>query len=107
MSDTNYIATAVKILESPSCKKVRKKYPILRLRAQLPQKRKKQIILLTLWGKIAQDFSVKYRKNDYILVGGHLSNHRKKYTCEKLTKSKKSKNVILTVTTVYPFIFSS
>lgn len=103
MSDTNCIGTVIKLLEKPVCQTIHSKYNVIEIRAQIPQKREKQIVLLTLWGKLATEFLMKYKKNDYLLVSGYVSIPIK---TNKNKKSKKFRQVKITVTKVYPFLFS-
>ena len=104
MSDTNYIGTIVKILESPKIKTIKNKISITKFRAQIPQIRKTQIIEIVVWGNLANDVAKYYSTNDYILVEGYLS-------LRKLSQSNSNRKILkrarFTILKVYPFLFSS
>ena len=104
MSDTNYIGTIVKILESPKIKTIKNKISITKFRAQIPQIRKTQIIEIVVWGNLANDVAKYYSTNDYILVEGYLS-------LRKLVLSESNRKILkrarFTVTKAYPFILGS
>ena len=103
MSDTNYIGTIVKILESPKIKTIQNKTSITIFRAQIPQIRKTQVIEIVIWGNLADDVEKYYSKNDYILVEGYLS--LRKFS--QLNSNRKVlKRARLTILKVYPFLFS-
>ena len=104
MSDTNYIGTIVKILESPKIKTIKNKISITKFRAQIPQIRKTQVIEIVVWGNLANDVAKYYSTNDYILVEGYLS-------LRKLVHSKSNRKILkrarFTVLKAYPFFLSS
>ena len=103
MSDTNYIGTIVKILESPKIKTINNKIFITKFRAQIPQIRKTQVIEIVVWGNLANDVAKYYSTNDYILVEGYLS-------LRKLSQSNSNRKILkrarFTILKVYPFLFS-
>ena len=104
MSDTNYIGTIVKILESPKIKTIKNKISITKFRAQIPQIRKTQVVEIVVWGNLADDVEKYYNTNDYILVEGYLSLHK----FSQLNSNRKVlKRARLTIFKVYPFLFSS
>ena len=104
MSDTNYIGTIVKILESPKIKTIKNKISITKFRAQIPQIRKTQVIEIVVWGNLANDVAKYYSTNDYILVEGYLS-------LRKLSQLNSNRKILkrarLTILKAYPFLFSS
>ena len=104
MSDTNYIGTIVKILESPESKIIKDKISITKFRAQLPQIRQTRVIDIVIWGNLANDVAKYYGTNDYILVEGYLS-------LRKSTQLKSNRKILkrarLTVLKAYPFLLSS
>jgi hypothetical protein len=103
MSDTNYIAAIVKILESPKTKIIKDKISVTKFRAQLPQIRKTQVIEIFIWGNLANDMAKYYSKNDYILVEGYLS--LRKFS-QPNSNRKFLKRARFTVLKAYPFLFS-
>ena len=104
MSDTNYIGTIVKILESPKIKTIQNKISVTTFRAQLPQFRKTRVVDIVIWGNLANDIVKYYNISDYILVEGYLS------LC-KFSQSDSSRKVLkrakLTLLKAYPFLLSS
>jgi Single-strand binding protein family len=103
MSDTNYIAGIVKILESPTHKFFNNNIPMTQFRAQLPQFRNTQIVNLTFWGNLANDVENYYKVNDYIIIEGYLSLKDKQ---KSNLSSQRSKKVWITVLKVYPFLLN-
>jgi single-stranded DNA-binding protein len=103
MGDTNYIASIVKILETPKYKIINNNIPITKFRAQLPQLRNNTIVNLTFWGNLANDINKYYKINDYILIEGYLSIRNKK---NKNLSSQNFKKVEITVLKLYPFLLS-
>lgn len=103
MSDTNYIGTIVKILETPKTKTIKNKISVAKFRAQLPQIRKTQVVSIVVWGNLANDIVKYYGINDYILIEGYLS--LQKSVISKLNR-KTLKRAQITVLRVYPFILS-
>ena len=101
MSNTNYVGMIIKILDKPICQTIYKGHNVLRIRAQIPQKRKKQIVLLTFWGTLATDFFTKYKKDDYLLINGYIS------IPTETNRSERSGQVNITVIKAYPFVFST
>lgn len=94
MTDTNYIGSVVKILETPKKKIFKNNIQITQFRAQLPQIRKTKVINLVFWGKLGYDVLNYYQVNDYILIEGYLS----------LSKNQLSKKIEVTVLKIYPFL---
>lgn len=107
MSDTNYIAGIVKILESPNSRKklnFSNNISKTQFRAQFPQFRNTRLVNLVFWGNLANDVGNYYKVNDYIIVEGYLSLRDKK----KQTLSNQSlKRIEITVLKVYPFLLNS
>jgi single-stranded DNA-binding protein len=104
MSDTNYIAAIVRILEKPEQKTFSDNILITKFRAQLPQIRNKTIITLTFWGNLARDVFNYYKINDYIIIEGYLSVRNKQLINLKARTSSKSE---ITVLKAYPFLLNS
>ena len=104
MSDTNYISTIVKILESPKTKTIKNKIIVTKFRAQLPQIRKTRVVDIVVWGNLANDVAKYYKTSDYILVEGYLSLY--KFSQPDSTR-KVLKRARLTMLKAYPFLLSS
>ena len=104
MSNTNYVAAIVKILEVPKKKVIKNNISVTKFRCQLPQIRQTRVVTLTCWGKLSEDILTYYSINDYILVEGYLSLFSDLNS--KLEKQK-SKKVQITVRKVYPFLLNS
>ena len=104
MSDTNYIAAIVRILESPKTKMIKNNILVTKFRAQLPQLRKTRVIDIVVWGKLAKDVAKYYSTNDYILIEGYVSLRK----ISQLNSNRKVlKRARLTVLKAYPFLLSS
>jgi single-stranded DNA-binding protein len=103
MSDTNYIAAIVKILESPKTRIIKDKISVTKFRAQLPQIRKTQVIEIVVWGNLANDMAKYYSRSDYVLVEGYLS--LRKFSQSNSTR-KVLKRARFTVLKAYPFLCS-
>lgn len=76
MNDLNYISGIVKILESPNFILNKNEISSTQFRVQLPQFLKKEptsIIILSVWGSLANDVAKYYQVNDYILIEGYIS----------------------------------
>ena len=97
MTDTNYLSTIVRILETPKEKIIKNNITVTQFRARIPQFRTTRIIKLVFWGKLAHDVAEYYKSNDYILVEGYIS----------LLKKKSNKKVKIVVLKVYPFLLTS
>ena len=104
MSDTNYIAAIVKILDSPKTKIVKNNILVAKFRAQLPQIRKTRVVDILVWGNLAKDVANYYSKGDYILIEGYLS-LRKFYQSD--SNRKVLKRARFTILKAYPFLLSS
>ena len=104
MSDTNYISTIVKILESPKQKVVNENILFAKFRAQLASTRKTKIVYLIFWGNLARDISSYYNLNDYILIEGYVSLRN---TSNLESKKQVSKKVYINVLKIYPILLSS
>ena len=101
MSNTDYIATIIKILETPKLQLLKNKYVVTKFRVQIPQRRGNRIVNLVLWGNSAKNITKYYRINDYLLVQGHLSIRTfKNHILEKNSK----KEILITLHRVYPFL---
>ena len=103
MSDTNSIASLVKILETPKQKIINNNILITRLRVQFPQVRKNCMVHLTFWGNLARDVVTYYKINDYILIEGYLSLSSKQSLNVNMQKPKK---IEITVLKIYPFLLT-
>jgi single-stranded DNA-binding protein len=104
MSDTNYIAAIVKILESPKTKTVKNNILITKFRAQLPQIRKTRVVDIVIWGNLAKDVANYYSRSDYILIEGYLSLCK---FSQKNSNRKVFKRARFTLLKAYPFLLSS
>ena len=103
MSDTNYIAGIVRILERPKQKVINNNIMVTRFRAQFPQVRNNCMVQLTFWGNLAYDVATYYKINDYILIEGYLSILEKK-------KFNRTNSILkrgnITVLKIYPFLLN-
>ena len=98
MTDTNYIGSIVKILETPKQKFLKNNTLITEFRVQFPQIRNNKVINLVFWGNLARDVAQYYKINDYIIIEGYLSISKK--------QTSKTNEVKITVLKLYPFILS-
>jgi single-stranded DNA-binding protein len=98
MSDTNYFASVVKILEKPVERIINDKIVTTEFRAQLTQVRNTRIVNLVFWGNLARDVVNYYHINDYIMIEGYLLLHNK--FSDKLNQQK-LKRVSITVNKLY------
>lgn len=96
MTDTNYIASIVRVLETPKEIIIKNNIAVAEFRVQIPQLRKTKIVNLVFWGNLARDVAQYYKVNDYILIEGYLA----------LPKTKTGKKAEIVVLKVYPFLFS-
>ena len=96
MTDTNYISSIVKILETPKQILLKNNISVTKFRVQSPHLKGTNIIKLVFWGNLSRDVADYYQVNDYILVEGYVS----------LNKKQNSKKVEITVLKVYPFLLS-
>ena len=103
MNDTNYIAGVVKILETPKKKILQNNILVTHFRAQIPQLRNTRLVTLTVWGNLARDVIIYYKKNDYLLIEGYISLLDKK---NAMLTPYKSRKVQITVLKVYPFLLN-
>ena len=104
MSDTNYIAAIVKILESPKTKMIKNNIVVTKFRAQLPQIRKTRVVDIVGWGNLAKDMAKYYSTSDYILIEGYLS--LRKFS-QPNSNQKVLKRPRFTILKAYPFLLSS
>jgi len=104
MGDINYFSGIVKILENPIKIFLNNKISITKFRVEIPQKRKNKILTLIFWGTLVDEVKLYYQVNDYILIEGFISIQKKKN--QKL-RTKNSKQIIVTVAKVYPFLLKS
>ena len=104
MPDTNFIASVVKILETPTQKNFNDNLLLTTFRVQFPQVRENSIVSLKFWGNLGKDISRYYKVNDYILIEGYL-----KLKNEKLSSSysKTKEKIEITVFKLYPFLSNS
>jgi hypothetical protein len=103
MSDMNYIAGIVKILETPKQKLLNSNTLVIKFRAQIPQLRKTRIVKVFIWGNLAHAVLNYYKINDYILIEGY-SSIRDSITSD--INRKPVKKITITVLKVYPFLLS-
>jgi single-stranded DNA-binding protein len=104
MGDINCIGAVVKILEKPEPKFIKSNILFIKFRVQLPQVRKRRVITLVIWGKLARSVLNYYKINDYILIEGYVSLQARMSSNKK---KKPLKKVIVTALKVYPFLFDS
>ena len=104
MGDINYFSGIVKILENPIKISLNDKISVMKFRVEIPQKRKNKILTLVFWGTLVNEVKLYYQINDYILIEGSISLQNKKN--QKL-EAKNSKQVIVNVSKVYPFLLKS
>ena len=108
MSNTDYIATIIKILETPKLQLLKNKYVVTKFRVQLPQRRGNRIVNLVLWGNSAKNITKYYRMNDYLLVQGHLSIRTfKNHILKKNSQKAYKKEILITPHRVYPFLLKN
>nr|YP_010134190.1 hypothetical protein RF41 [Navicula veneta]QWM93680.1 hypothetical protein RF41 [Navicula veneta] len=98
MSDTNYFASIVKILEKPVERIINDKIVTTEFRAQLAQVRNTRIVNLVFWGNLSLDVVNYYHINDYIMIEGYLLLDNK--FSDKLNQQK-LKRVSITVNKLY------
>jgi single-stranded DNA-binding protein len=99
MSDTNYIGSIVKIVETPTQTSLKNTIPLTKFRVQFPQFRNTIIVCLVCWGNLARDVVRYYKINDYIIIEGYLSTY-----IEDTNINKKLKQLKVTVLRIYPFM---
>ena len=104
MSDTNYIAAIVKILESPKNKTIKNNIFVTKFRAQLPQIRKTRVVDVVVWGNLAKDVVKYYSASDYVLIEGYLSLHK---FSQLNSQQKVLKRARFTIFKAYPFLLNS
>ena len=104
MTDTNFIGSIVKILETPKQKTMKNNIPILTFRVQFPQVKGNSIVNLKFWGNIGKDIASYYKINDYILIEGYLNLNELK-SLNSFPQSKKK--IEITVLKIYPLVLSS
>jgi len=103
MSDTNFIGSVVKILETPKQYTIKNNILVTRFRVQIPQVRNNSVVHLKFWGNLASDVTTYYQINDYILIEGYLSIINKHSS--NLT-NRTPKKIEITVFKIYPFLLS-
>ena len=94
----NSIESIVRILEIPKQSLLRD-VTRARVRAQLPQLLKNQVVKLTFWGNLAQNINKYYKTDDYIIIEGYLSFKNEPKTNLNLPVQKK---IEITVLKFYP-----
>jgi len=104
MINTNYFSGIVKVLETPKQHFINKQTLIITFRGEISQNRNNKIILIKLWGKLAENVKNFYQKNDYILIEGYISLKNKN---SLHLSNKKSKQIIITVFRIYPILLTA
>ena len=102
MQSPSYFSGIVKILENPQQKVLKHKIIITQCRALIPQNCKNKsfrVVILTFWGKLANDIKNYYKMDDYILIEGYVSI---KITQSKNIKILNSKEIEITILKFYP-----
>jgi len=104
MSDSNFIGSVAKILETPKQTIVNDTIFVTRFRVQFPQVRNNSIIHLKFWGNLARDVAKYYQTNDYILIEGYIS----LVPSQPLNVTKRTpKKIQITVLKIYPVALKS
>lgn len=104
MANTNYFSGIVKILENPEEYYINDKTSVTQFRAEISQKRKNSLSSLLIWGNLGPEIKRFYKTNDYILIEGYSSIRPKILQNSSLSNSKQ---VLITVTRVYPILLNS
>jgi len=101
LTNTNFISSIVKILETPKQKHLPNSFLVTTFRAQFPQVRGNALVFLKFWGTLGKDITKYYKVNDYILIEGYLK-------LKKQNFSGQEKEIIeITVLKLYPLLLSS
>ena len=98
----NYISCIIQILEIPIVESDDNNIEMVQFKVQFPYTRNKLqspiIINSIIWGDLAYDIANYYQVNDYALIEGYLSlvfdNHKNRQT------------ITITITKLYPFLFT-
>lgn len=103
MGNLNYFTGTVKLLESPYFLSSKRQTTKLTFRVELSQSRKNRIINLRVWGKLASIVKNCYKKNDYILIEGYISNRLR---TNLPLGSRNLKRITITIVKVYPILLN-
>lgn len=101
----NYSSFIVKIIKIPIQPVFNKTNCLIEVIVEIYNNEKKSIIssrpiiVLSIWGKLGEDFLHYYKINDYLIVEGSLG-----FSNSFLDSKKTKKKVKLSVYTIYPFI---
>jgi len=104
MSDSNFIGSVAKILETPKQTIINDNIFVTRFRVQFPQVRNNSIVHLKFWGNLARDVAKYYQTNDYILIEGYISLVNSQ---SSNVTSRTPKKIQITVLKIYPIALKS
>lgn len=104
MVNTNYFSGIVKILETPKEFSLNSKTQGTYFHVEVPQKRKKSVLSVLIWGNLGRDVQKFYKQRDYILIEGYTSFQSNPFSQSTI---KTSKRVHVTVTKIYPILLNS
>jgi single-stranded DNA-binding protein len=103
MSDTNFISSIVKILETPKQQIIKNNILVTSCRVQFPQVRSNCVVHLKFWGNLGRDVATYYKINDYILIEGYIAVKDRQTATSNTQMSKK---IEITVVKIYPFLLN-
>lgn len=96
----NYISCIIQILEIPIVESYDNGIEMVKFKVQFPYTRNKLqspiIINSVIWGDLAYDIGNYYQVNDYALIEGYLS----------LPFDNQKKTITISITKLYPFLFT-
>jgi len=104
MSDSNFIGSVAKILETPKQTIINDNIFVTRFRVQFPQVRNNSIVHLKFWGNLARDVAKYYQTNDYILIEGYISLVNSQLSN---VTNRTPKKIQITVLKIYPIALKS
>jgi single-stranded DNA-binding protein len=104
MSDSNFIGSIAKILETPKQTLVNDTIFVTHFRVQFPQVRNNSIVHLKFWGNLARDVAKYYQTNDYILIEGYISLLPSQ---SSNVTNRTPKKIQITVLKIYPIALKS
>jgi len=95
----NYSTFIVKVVKNPKQRFLKKNILLTELHVQFPSTRKKSknnlnTMELLIWGDLGEDVIKYYKINDYILIEGFISLHKK--------KTNNNREIKISVSKIYP-----
>jgi len=109
MADLNYITGIFKILESPILIKTKRDSYFTIFRAYLSQTSRNSnasVVILCIWGYLANDINKYYSKDDYILIEGYLSIQEREI--KEYSFNKNLKNLVqINVRKIFPLYLNN